>query len=111
VPLLAPTLTVNLRPKTFPPMAIELSPQESEEAIRSLKKYFLEESGETLGDLRAKLLLDYILKDIAPLAYNRGVQHGEEFFRKRLEDLPATCFEPPFTYWIVRDRSKIRRPT
>ena len=85
-------------------MAIELTPPETEEAIHSLKKYFAEESGETIGDLRAKLLLDYILQEIAPLAYNRGVHDGEEFFRKRLEDLPATCFEPAFTYWKTKKK-------
>jgi uncharacterized protein (DUF2164 family) len=85
-------------------MAIELSVEEQAEAIRSLKKYFFDENGEDMGDLRAKLLLDFILQEIAPLAYNRGVQHSEEFLRKRLEDLPATCFEPPFTYGRTKKR-------
>ena len=85
-------------------MAIELTAQENEEAIRSLKKYFAAEAGEEMGDLRAKLLLDYILKEIGPLAYNRGVQDAEKFFRTRLEDLPATCFEPPFPYWPAKKK-------
>jgi uncharacterized protein (DUF2164 family) len=85
-------------------MAIELTPQESSQAIQSLKTYFASDMGEDIGDLRAKLLLDYILKEIAPLAYNRGVQHSEEFFRKRLEDLSATCFEPPFTFSQTKKR-------
>ena len=84
-------------------MALELTQEETQEAVRSLKKYFAAD-GEEMGDLRAKLLLDYILKEIAPLAYNRGVQHSEEFFRKRLEDLSPTCFEPPFTYWPSRKK-------
>jgi uncharacterized protein (DUF2164 family) len=83
-------------------MAIALTPQENAQAIQSLKKYFAAEVGEEIGDLRAKLLLDYFLKEIAPLAYNRGVHDSEEFFRKRLEDLPATCFEPPFAYWQAK---------
>lgn len=85
-------------------MAIKLTPQERDEAIHSLKRYFSEEMDETLSDLRARLLLDYVLQEIAPVAYNRGVQHAEEFFRKRLEDLSATCFEPPFTYWQSKRR-------
>jgi uncharacterized protein (DUF2164 family) len=80
-------------------MAIELLPQETEEVIHSLKKYFSSELDQEIGDLKAKLLLDYILKEIAPLAYNQGVKHAEEFLRLRLEDLPATCFEPGLTYW------------
>jgi uncharacterized protein (DUF2164 family) len=85
-------------------MAIELTPQERDEAMQSLKKYFSSEMNDDLGDLRAKLLLDYVLKEIGPIAYNRGVQHAEEFFRKRLEDLSATCFEPSFTYWQAKKK-------
>ncbi len=85
-------------------MPLELTTQEADEAIHSLKKYFSTELDTELGDLRAKLLLDYVLKEIAPLAYNRGVQDAEEFFRKRLEDLPATCFEPPLTFWQSKKR-------
>lgn len=80
-------------------MPIELNPQEREAATHSLKQYFADEMDGELSDLRTRLLLDYLLKEIVPLGYNRGVQDAEEFFRKRLEDLPATCFEPPFTYW------------
>lgn len=83
-------------------MAIELTEQETTEAIHSLRKYFSSEMDEELSELRAKLLLDYLLKEFGPFAYNLGVKHAEEFFRHRLEDLPATCFEPPLTYWPTR---------
>lgn len=85
-------------------MAIELTAQESDDAIHSLKKYFSSEMGEEIGDLRAKLLLDYVLKELGPLAYNRGVHDAEELFRKHLEDLPATCFEQPFTFWQAKKK-------
>jgi uncharacterized protein (DUF2164 family) len=85
-------------------MAIELTSQEADDAIHSLKKYFSSEMESELSDLRARLLLDYVLKEIGPLAYNRGVQDAEKFFRQRLEDLPATCFEPTFTYWQAKKR-------
>lgn len=85
-------------------MAIELTPQETNEAIQSLKRYVAAELEVELGDLRAKLLLDYVLKEIAPFAYNRGVQDAEAFFRARLEDLPAVCFETPLTYWQAKRR-------
>jgi uncharacterized protein (DUF2164 family) len=85
-------------------MAIELTAQETEEAMHSLKKYFSTELETELSELRARLLLDYLLKEIGPLAYNQGVMHAGEFFRKHLEDLPATCFEPPLTYWQARKK-------
>jgi len=85
-------------------MPVALTPQESEEAVHSIKKYFSSEFEEDIGDLRAKLLLDFVLKELGPLAYNRGVQDAEEFFRKRLEDLSGTCFEAPFSYWPAEKR-------
>lgn len=80
-------------------MTTELTAAEQAEAIASLKRYFAAELEVELSDLRAKLLLDFVLKEIGPLAYNRGVQDAERFLRQRLEDLPATCFEPAFTHW------------
>jgi uncharacterized protein (DUF2164 family) len=83
-------------------MPIELSQQERDEAMQSLKRYFAEEMEDELSDLRARLLLDYVLKEIAPLGYNCGIRDAEAAFRKHLEDLPATCYEPPLTYWQAK---------
>lgn len=80
-------------------MAIALNTQEAAETTQSLKAYFRSELETELSDLRAKLLLDYILKEIAPFAYNQGVKDAEEYMRARLEDMSATCFEPALTYW------------
>ena len=68
-------------------MAIELDPHETKEAVRSLQHYFSEELDQELSEMRAKFLLDYILKEIAPLAYNRGVKDAESFFR--VDDAPS----------------------
>ncbi len=80
-------------------MPITLQPQETGEIIHSLKKYCAAELDQEIGDLKARLLLDYIVKEIAPLAYNQGVKDAEKFFRGKLEDLAPTCFEPGLTYW------------
>lgn len=85
-------------------MPLTLTTQETDESIYSLKKYFSSELDQDLSDLKARLLLDYLLKEIAPLAYNRGVKDAEEFFRGKLEDLSATCFEPGLTYWQKKRR-------
>ena len=85
-------------------MAIEITKQETDESVHSLKKYFSSEFDQELSELKAKLLLSYVLKEIAPLAYNQGVKHAEDYFRARLEDLSATVFEPGLTYWQERRR-------
>ena len=85
-------------------MPIELTKQEIENIIPSLQRYFREERDEELGELQAKLLLDYVLKEIAPFAYNRGVRDAEKYFRAKVEDLSATCFEDELTYWARKKK-------
>ncbi len=80
-------------------MPIELDKPEVAAIIPSLQKYFREEFDEELSGLRAKFLLDYFMHEIAPFAYNRGVRDAETYFRAKVEDLSATCFETGLTYW------------
>jgi uncharacterized protein (DUF2164 family) len=80
-------------------MAIELSKQDIEQIVPSIRKYFKEELEQEISEMRAKLLLNYFLKEIAPFAYNKGVSDAEAFMRARVEDLSGTCFEEGLTYW------------
>jgi uncharacterized protein (DUF2164 family) len=80
-------------------MPIELNKQETQDCVASLQTYFRKELDEEIGEMKAKFLLDYILKEIAPLAYNRGVKDAEMFMRAKIEDLSGTCFEDSLTYW------------
>ena len=54
--------------------------------------------------MRAKFLLNYFLKELAPFAYNKGVKDAESYFRGRVEDLSGTCFEAALTYWLKKKR-------
>ncbi len=83
---------------------MELGKEETKEVIASLQRYCREELELELGEMRAKFLLDYILKEIAPLAYNRGVKDADEFMRGKIEDLSGTCFEDGLTYWATKKK-------
>ena len=83
-------------------MSIELTKAEVATVIPSLQRYAREELETELSELRAKFLLEYFLKELGPLAYNRGVADAEAYFRTRVEDLPGTCFEPAMTYWLPK---------
>ena len=43
-------------------MAIELTPPEIEQIVPSLQKYFREEFDQELSDMRARFLLEYLMK-------------------------------------------------
>ena len=80
-------------------MAIELSKEEIAQLIPSVQKFFREELEQEIGDLRAKFLLDYFMKEIAPFAYNKWVSDAETYMRVRIEELSGTCFEDGLMYW------------
>ncbi len=86
-------------------MPTELAKTDVESVVASIQKFFREELElEELSDMRARHLLDYILKEIAPFAYNQGVQDAESYFRNKVEDLGAICYEDALTYWVKRKR-------
>ncbi len=85
-------------------MAIELTKEEIADVIPSLRRYFKEELELEISEMRAKFLLNYFLKEVAPFAYNKGVKDAESYFRGRVEDLSGTCFEPALTYWLKKKK-------
>ena len=90
-------------------MSIELKKEEVADIIPSLQRYFREELDTEFSEMRAKFLLDYFLKEIAPFAYNRGVSDAENYFRAKVEDLPAICFEDALTYWVKKKKQPEKR--
>lgn len=80
-------------------MPIDLTKHQTGEVVSSLRRYFREELEQEIPEMRAKFLLEFILKEVAPFAYNQGVKDAEAYFREKLEDLSAFCFEEEMTYW------------
>jgi len=85
---------------------IELPDDAKKTAIGSLKRYFSEELDEELSDLRAGLLLEFIVKEIGPSIYNAAISDAQAFMRDRTADLEGACFAPEFAYW---QRPSVRR--
>jgi len=85
-------------------------PAEQKAAIlASLQRYFDENYEIELNELQSSLLLDYIMTEIAPFAYNRGVEDAQAFFSARTADLPGVCFEDVLTYWESRGSARVVR--
>jgi uncharacterized protein (DUF2164 family) len=90
-------------------MAITLRPEAQKELVGSIKRYVAENFDQEIGDLKAGLLLDYVLKEIAPSVYNQAIADAQGYFAARTEDLEAVCFEKEFTYWPDATRRKARK--
>ena len=83
-------------------MPITLPKETNDRVLSSLKRYFSEEHEEELNDLRAKLLLDFIMREIAPSIYNVAITDAQTYLRDRVADLDGACFEAEFEYWSRR---------
>ncbi|WP_210365338.1 DUF2164 domain-containing protein [Bacillus sp. REN3] len=55
--------------------------------VEEIKRYFLEERHEELGDLAAILLLDFFADKLAPQFYNQGILDAHDFMSQRLDDI------------------------
>ncbi len=87
-------------------VTIELSKEKRAEAIASLKKYFENEIGESIGDLRAGLFLDYFLEEIGPAIYNRAIADAQARMTARVADLEGELYTDEFQYWPRQAKKK-----
>lgn len=78
---------------------IELPKQTREEAVRTLQRYFEQEMPEPLGELRAGLLLNFILEEIGPVIYNRAIADAQTRMTSRVADLSGELYADEFPYW------------
>ena len=80
-------------------MAIALSPEITKRMLASIKRYAAGNLDEKIGDLKAALLLDYVLKEIGPTIYNQAIADAQSYFTGRVADLEGVCHEPEFGFW------------
>ena len=73
-------------------MSLPMSKERKEEVIRSIRRFFAEKLEIELSELQAAFLVDYFFHEIAPFAYNQGVEDAQ----KHLVQLAEDCREPAF---------------
>ena len=80
-------------------MAITLPPETEKRLHASIKRFFEEKLDDEIGDLKARLVLDYCLREIGPTVYNQAVADAQAWFQGKVADLDGSCFEPEQGYW------------
>ena len=80
-------------------MGIKLSREVERRLITSVKRYFEEQAGEQIGDLKAGLFLDFCLREIGPCIYNQAVTDARAALENKIADLEGECHEAEFSYW------------
>jgi len=90
-------------------MKIELPDDSRKRAITSLRRYFAAELDQEIGDLKAGLLLDFMLQEIGPSIYNVAISDAQTYMRDRVADLEAVCSAPEFAFWDAPSGKPSRR--
>lgn len=80
-------------------MAITLSDDAKKQALSSIKRFCSTELELEASDIQAVALYKYILAELGPAIYNKGVTDAQAYLRDRLADLEGVCYEPEFPYW------------
>lgn len=85
---------------------MSLSSDVTKRSIASIKRYFAEELDQDIGELKAALLLEFIMKEIAPSVYNGAIGDAQTYLRDSVADLEGACSVPEFAFW---DQPAVKR--
>ena len=66
---------------------IKLTDEKRDEMISAIKNYFSTQRNEKMDDSAAGMILDFIMKELAPEFYNQGVYDIYKFMDKKIEEL------------------------
>ena len=75
---------------------ISLPDTARKQAIAALRAYYAANMDEEIGDLKASLLLDFILSELGPSVYNQALADARAFFEERSNDLAAVFHRDEF---------------
>jgi len=85
-------------------MPMKLSKDAEQQMITSIRQFFAVHMDEEIGDLKARLVLDYCVREIGPTIYNRAIADAQAFFQEKVSELDGTCHEREFGYWTKESR-------
>jgi len=85
---------------------IEYQDEARKRSIVSIKRYFDEVLDQDIGDLKAEMMLDFILKEIAPTVYNQAIQDAQKLMQERVTEMDGALFATEFAYFEKTTRRK-----
>jgi uncharacterized protein (DUF2164 family) len=80
-------------------MAIKLDPQTEAHLLASIRHFFVDELDDDIGDLKARLVLDYFVREVGPSVYNQAIADAQESLERAVSDLSGVRYEPEFNFW------------
>jgi uncharacterized protein (DUF2164 family) len=75
-------------------MDIKLNEARLKAITEEVQTYFSTEHDETIGELKAEMLIEFFIKRLGPKIYNQAIDDANAFMHDKLIDLDATLFVP-----------------
>ncbi|PYI54636.1 DUF2164 domain-containing protein [Paenibacillus flagellatus] len=66
---------------------IKLTKEERAEIVKDVQAFFEEERSETIGDLAAEHILDFMMKAIGPYVYNKALSDARGLINERVNQI------------------------
>ncbi|GJM03158.1 MAG: hypothetical protein DHS20C08_16590 [Rhodomicrobium sp.] len=70
-----------------------LSTEKRAALAAALSGFFLSEFEEQLSEFRANEIVEFLIKEIGPAQYNKGIADAHKFISDKLEDLDAEFYQ------------------
>ncbi|WP_308858173.1 DUF2164 domain-containing protein [Paenibacillus sp. R14(2021)] len=67
--------------------SIKLPREQKEALIRSLQTYFEEERSETIGELGAETLIDFMIGELGPYMYNQALADARKLIQEKMAQI------------------------
>jgi uncharacterized protein (DUF2164 family) len=80
-------------------MPLQFTHDDTKRALASIKQFSAEHLDDEIGDLKAQLVLEFFLKELAPTVYNQAIGDAQKYLQERVMDLEGVCHQPEFGYW------------
>lgn len=63
---------------------IHLPKEQKEQIILKVQAYFEEERSETIGDLAAEQMIDFMIKELGPYLYNKAIADARQMLFEKM---------------------------
>ncbi len=73
-------------------MKLDIDKEKTKEMTEKIQKFIEDEFDESIGELRAGIVLDFFIKELGPPIYNQAIQDAQVFIQDKLIDLESTLY-------------------
>lgn len=80
-------------------MSIKLKPDVERRLVASIQRYCADNLDDEMGELKAKLLLDFCVREIGPSVYNQAVLDAQAAMHDKVAEIDTVCYQAEFGYW------------